>query len=488
MAPVTNTNNTANETAEQAVPSPVVKEAPEDSEWVPLAKRDKISIWRIFGICASMFGFQTVFTVVFGLLSPIMDSAEIAIPQVYRSWIYLIGPLAGFICQPLVGFYSDGLHAKIGRRRPFIITGAIGSIIGFLFLYFCREIGKGISKSNPRPGSIVFLIIALLLDFISVNLLQAPARTIIADLIPKSQQVLGNSIAAVLLGLAQVFSNFIGGFNAAKHTSLNYQQLVIICGIVFIIVSVSITVFTAHEEQFTDELVRPNPFVAIFRQFKAMPKPFWRIAIVYFFSWMGYTEFNNECSSYVGTDIYKLRGKDYDEGVRFGLIIIGVSSILVMIWSFVQDMVIKCIGLKISYALSQIIEGVCLIPIFFIHNKWAALCLLTPLGIACSVFNSIPYAIVGMCSKNEEMGTLMGILNIFVVVGQQLANWIIGSGIGAATHGKKGPLLGSGCVFAFIAAILCFWIIVPEQKPESLDFDEDKDGLPAEKNDDVVEP
>ncbi|EAY04160.1 Major Facilitator Superfamily protein [Trichomonas vaginalis G3] len=475
MAPVaTNTSNIDTKRVED-VEMDAVEKTEDSKVWIPLAKRDRLSLWRIFGICASMFGFQTVFTVVFGLLSPIMDSEDINIPQVYRSLIYLIGPLAGFICQPLVGYYSDALHAKIGRRRPFIITGAVGSIVGFLFLYFCREIGKGISSSNPRPWSITFLIIALVLDFVSVNLLQAPARTIIADIIPKSQQVLGNSIAAVLLGLAQVFSNFIGGFNVAKHTSLNYQQLVIICGIVFIIVSVTITVLTAHEEQFTDKIDRPNPFIAIFRQFKSMPKPVWRIAIVYLFSWMGYTEFNNECSSYVGTDIYKLQGLDYDEGVRFGLIIIGVSSILVMIWSFVQDMVIKCIGLKLSYALSQIIEAVCLIPIFFIHNKWAALGLLTPLGIACSVFNSVPYAIVGMCSKDEEMGTLMGILNIFVVVGQQLANWIIGSGIGAATNGKKGPLLGSGCVFAFIAAILCFWIIVPEQKPESLDFDDDRE-------------
>lgn len=184
-------------------------------DWVPLAKRDKLSIWRILGICSSMFGYQTVFTVVFGLLSPIMDSAEIQIPQVYRSWIYLIGPLCGFICQPLVGYYSDGLHSKLGRRRPFIITGCIGSILGFMLLFFCRQLGKFVNKSNPRPLSIVFLIVSLTLDFISVNLLQAPARTIIGDLVPKQQQVLANSIASVMIGLAQVFSNFIGGFNVA---------------------------------------------------------------------------------------------------------------------------------------------------------------------------------------------------------------------------------------------------------------------------------
>lgn len=273
-------------------------------EWVPLNKRASLSIFRITGICFSIFGFQTVYTVVFGLLSPIMDSPEINIPQVYRSFIYLIGPVAGFFAQPLVGYYSDGCHAKIGRRRPFMIAGAVGIIIGFILLYFCREIGQGISKSNARGWSIFFLVLSLALDFTFCNIMQASARSVIADLIPKHQLVLGNSIGAVWFGLAQIFSNFIGGFNLAKYTSLNYQQLVIICGIIFIIVSLTVSCICAHEEQFTEQLDRPNPFTSIWNAMKSMSSPMWRMCILFFLSWFSFMEFNNECSSYVGNDLY----------------------------------------------------------------------------------------------------------------------------------------------------------------------------------------
>lgn len=117
------------------------------------------------------------------------------------------------------------------------------------------------------------------------------------------------------------------------------------------------------------------------------------------------------------------------------------------------------------------IEAGCLIPIFFNQNKWAALGLLTPLGIACSIFNGVPYAFVGVVSKESEIGIMMGILNIFSVVGQQAANWVLGSGIGAATKGKKGLIIASGCAPAIVAAIMCIFIIVPEQN-ETLDNDD----------------
>lgn len=100
---------------------------------------------------------------------------------------------------------------------------------------------------------------------------------------------------------------------------------------------------------------------------------------------------------------------------------------------------------------AMIIEAAYLIPIFFIKNKWAVLGLLTPLGIACFIFNGVPYAFVGVVSKESEIGTMMGILNIFSVVGQQATNWVLGSEIGAA--------------------IMCIFIIVPEQN-ETLDNDD----------------
>ncbi|EAX92178.1 hypothetical protein TVAG_386520 [Trichomonas vaginalis G3] len=85
-----------------------------------------------------------------------------------------------------------------------------------------------------------------------------------------------------MIGLDQVFSNFIGGINVAQYTMFDYQQLVIICSCIFIIVSVVITCIAAREEQFRKNIAKSKPFVQIFRSFKSMPKP-----VLHIHRWMG---------------------------------------------------------------------------------------------------------------------------------------------------------------------------------------------------------
>ena len=456
-----------------------------NGDWVPLAKREKLSVLHIIGICASMLGFQTVYSVLFALAYPMMD--KLNIDQFWRSFIMMAGPVCGLIVQPLVGFYSDGTHAKMGRRRPFIIVGTIGVLAGLILLYFCTELGNAVSKTSGNTWGIVFYVVAIILCFFFINFMQGPSRTIIGDVVPKSQQVIANSVASILVGVAQVLNNFVGGFNVYKYTVFeeNYQ-FVIVIGCILIVVSVLITLLCAKEEQFVENNTRENPFVEIFHAFKKMPKSVTRIAWVLFCSWLGYYMFNCVCTDYFGNDLYRNQGLDYDDGSAFGMICMGVSNVLVMIFGPFQDALINKIGLRWSYAMSQIIEAVCLIPIFFIRNKWAALCLLAPLGISCSIFNTVPYAIVATNSSPSEMGTYMGILNIFVVCAQQLVNWVIGSGLGSIVKKWRGPQIASGSVFAIIAAIMCYWIIVPEETLDNESYD--SNGEKEEVDDEELHP
>ena len=441
-------------------------------DWIPLAKRDRLSVPHIIGICASMLGYQTVYSVLFALCYPMMD--KLGISQFWRAFIMMAGPVTGLTVQPLVGFYSDGTRAKLGRRRPFIIAGTIGVLVGFLLLYLCTEIGEVISEAHKDAWGIVFFVLSIIIIFFFINFMQGPARTVVGDVVPKSQQVLANSIGSIMVGIAQVINNFVGGFNVYKYIKINGNQLfkenyqlVIAFGCVLIVVSVVITCLCAKEEQFRDHLERQNPFVEIFRALKQMPKPVTRICWVLFFSWMGYYMFNCECTDYFGNDLYRNFGLSYDDGSSFGMIVMGVSNVLVMLFGPFQDALIKKIGLRWSYAISQILEAICLIPIYFVKNKWASLCLLAPLGISCTIFNSVPYAIVGTYAGDDEMGTYMGILNIFVVAGQQIVNWILGSGLGSIVS-DKGPQIASGAIFAIISAIMCFWIIVPQDDKDKL--------------------
>ena len=94
-------------------------------------------------------------------------------------------------------------------------------------------------------------------------------------------------------------------------------------------------------------------------------------------------------------------------------------------------------------------------------------------------FNSVPYAVVGMIIPQEQMGVYMGALNAFVVVGQQLSNFAIGAGVGAAVGEDKGIIIGCGAIFAILAAIYCYWIMVPDQVENGFD---DGNNEPNESN------
>lgn len=445
--------------------------------WIPLNQRESLSFFHIVGICCSMLAYQIAYSVEFALGSPIMSSLNIS--TTYQSLIWFSGPLSGFIVQPLIGFYSDITMSRLGRRRPFIIAGAIGIVFGFILIYFVEPIGNALggSDSGKKTAKIVVFIIALFLTNIAINVLQSPSRTLIGDVVPPAQQQKANTIGSVMLGVAAIITNLIGGLSIAKklNIGLSDSQFVFIVGAVLIIVGVVITCIVTKEEQLHEKPKRNNPLKEIYFATKTIPKPVLRIAIVYFFSWMAYYPFNIETTDFFGHDIYKgvssgtgAEKAAYDEGVNFGMLVIAVSNVLVLLYSVVQSKVIEKFGLKLSYAMSQIIEGICLILVFFVKNKYALMAIFAPLGISCTIFNSVPFSVVGLIVPQEQMGIYMGVLNSFAVVGQQCANFALGSGVGAISS-RKAPIIGSGAFFAFIAAVMCIWIIVPEQDQEILE-------------------
>ena len=60
--------------------------------------------------------------------------------------VWIAGPLSGTLVQPYVGMKSDNCRMRWGRRRPFIVGGAIATITA---ISKGRSIGK---MEKPDPG------------------------------------------------------------------------------------------------------------------------------------------------------------------------------------------------------------------------------------------------------------------------------------------------------------------------------------------------
>ena len=435
----------------------------EENNWIPLASRKSLSIIRIIGICASMLSYQVAYSIEFALGMPIMG--KIGISTTISGFIWAIGPLSGFIVQPLIGYYSDIFRFNYGRRRIFILIGTIGVLIGF-FLLNKLESFSNFFNIDSKTSKTIIIFISFLFINISLNILQGPARALVGDLVPKSQQVLANIIGSTLISFGATITNFLGSLRLSKR--LNYQiadnEILLIIGSILIILSVFFTLISSKEEPLTEAPARDNPFIEIYQAWKKMPKSVSKISLVYLFSWMAYFPFQISATDFFGHVIFKgdpiKEDEIYKEGVAFGMMVIAISHLFVLIFGIFNNSIITILGMKFSYQLSQIIATISLFSIFLFRNKWILLIFLAPLGISVLIFNSIPFAIIGMSVPFEQMGVYMGVLNTYAVVGQQLSNFLLFSGLSFFIPSKS-ILIASGSIFALISAFLCKKIEIP---------------------------
>ena len=95
--------------------------------------KPKLSLGQIFNMSVGFLGIQFGFALQNGNATRILQTfgAEVE----HLSWFWLAAPLTGMIVQPIIGFYSDRTWNKLGRRKPFFLSGAIvASLALFYFL------------------------------------------------------------------------------------------------------------------------------------------------------------------------------------------------------------------------------------------------------------------------------------------------------------------------------------------------------------------
>jgi solute carrier family 45 protein 1/2/4 len=70
------------------------------------------------------------------------------------SLVWIAGPLSGLIMQPVVGILADRSRSRWGRRRPFMIGGALAVAACFLLLGWTSEIVGIFIQDAERVGGL----------------------------------------------------------------------------------------------------------------------------------------------------------------------------------------------------------------------------------------------------------------------------------------------------------------------------------------------
>ena len=444
---------------------------------LPLKAHEKLSIFRMVGISCALLGYQLAYSANFSMITPIMN--RLGFSATVRPIVWWVAPLTDLIVQPIVAYYSDQLQARIGRRRPFILGGGLGTSFGLLLILFCEKLGEIISESNKQIISQVIFVIAFLINNIALNVLQGPARSLVGDLVPTHQQIVGNTIATIMNGLGAIIVNLIGGLHLSDYTSLSNEQLILILSASAVVVAIFITIITAKENRYLGPKSDKSMIGEIYASFRYAPKEVYRAAACFSLSWCGFFMFLQETTDYFGRAIFhgcpsEIAGCSYElyqDGVNFGMLTIAGMYTVSMVYGFIQPFLINKLGAKICYALSQFLEVTVLIVFNFVTNKWALFGMFSILGMSFMAFNSIPFAIVAMCVSEEDMGKNMAVVNSCGCIGQQTANIVIGSGIAAAFPDLYNVQIACGAFFAMLSGLLTMRLIVPSSQPQRVQID-----------------
>ncbi len=212
-----------------------------DSLTADRRKKPRLSFWQIWNMSFGFLGIQFGFALQNANVSRIFESLGAEIDKIPILW--LAAPVTGLIIQPIIGHWSDKTWNRLGRRKPFFLTGALLASTILLLM----------------PNSPALWVAAGLLWIMdaSINVSMEPFRAFVGDMLPSSQRTLGFSMQSFFIGLGAVAGSAMpyiltNWFNVS-NVPIGDQAIpdtvrwsFYVGGIVFI-TSVLITIFTTKE-------------------------------------------------------------------------------------------------------------------------------------------------------------------------------------------------------------------------------------------------
>ncbi|MGD0339581.1 MAG: MFS transporter [Bacteroidota bacterium] len=170
-------------------------------------KKPRLNFWQIWNMSFGFLGIQFGFALQNANVSRIFETLGAKIDNIPILWI--AAPVTGLIVQPIIGHMSDRTWGRLGRRRPFFLSGAILASLALLAM----------------PNSPVLWIAAGMLWIMdaSINISMEPFRAFVGDMLPSEQRTIGFSMQSFFIGtgaiiasaLPYIMTNWFGISNTA---------------------------------------------------------------------------------------------------------------------------------------------------------------------------------------------------------------------------------------------------------------------------------
>ena len=412
----------------------------------------KFTTAQFLNFALGFFGLQFAWQMRIILSGPVTENLG-ASPFLY-GLIWLAGPFTGMVVQPLVGALSDKTISPIGRRRPYLLSGALLAAVALWIFPNSETVAEFIHNyTGINLPSLTALFIAAIMIWVidaCVNIAQGPYRALVPDVVPEEQYSLANSYISLAIGLGSVVAagtapllKWAFGYQMSINAQFYMAALAFTLGMIW-------TCITIKEHNIKKEMLKEvaeaekdeASFIDALKNFFAMSPEVSKICIMQFFTWIGtmcmmifFTQYAVHTIYCVPdlTTVSESTKELFEQATLNGT---NFSSVCFAIFNLVCFLVAIPIGVlsakytnKKVHIISLITMILAYLGMYYTKSPKAAAVLMGVAGIGWASICALPFAMLSQFIKKGTEGSVMGIFNIFIAGPQvfvcTLVAWLI---------------------------------------------------------------
>ncbi len=383
-------------------------------------ERKRLNFWQLFNMSFGFLGIQFGWGLQLANMSAVYERLGAKPDEVPLLW--LAAPLTGLIVQPIIGALSDRTWGRLGRRRPYFLTGAILASIALFFM--------PTSTSLWMAASLLWILDG------SINISMEPFRAFVADKLVASQRTAGFVMQSLMIGIGASFANALpwalGKLGVVGSTASGIPLTVkysFQAGAVVFLICVLWTVITTDEfppedmEAFRRAKAEKNGVGAMVTEVvhavRDMPATMKQLAVVQLFTWLGlfcmWIFFVPATARHVFGAV-DVKSDLYEQGAAWGGTVFAFYSITCFLVALVLPRLAAATSRKAVHTGALLCGAVGLLSVWLIHEPNMLILSMIGVGIAWASILSMPYAMLASALPVERMGVYMGVFNFFIVL------------------------------------------------------------------------
>ena len=436
----------------------------------------KFTTAKFISFALGFFGLQFAWQMRIILSGPVTE--ELGASPFLFGLIWLAGPFTGMVVQPLIGALSDKTRTVFGRRRPYLLGGALLSALALWAFPNSANIvnwfGNLINVNLPLWSGLFFAAIMIWILDACVNIAQGPYRALVPDVVPQEQHSIANSYISLAIGLGSVVA---AGTAPFLKWAFNYQMpinaqfimaaLAFLLGMLWTCIVIKERRIEKTNEDKNEEKLN---IVQSLKDFFALSPEVGKICWMQFFTWIGnmcmmiyftqyavHTVFGVPDLSEVSETIQASYDAAVLSGTNFSSVCFAIFNLVCFLVAIPIGVLSVKFGNKKVHVISMLSMALAFLGMAFVTDLKVVALLMGVSGIGWASICALPFAMLSQYIKPGTEGSVMGIFNIFIAGPQvfvcTLVSWIISKCSfavenGVNYHWEYTFLIGAVCLIA----------------------------------------